>query len=244
MTVSGGAGTFDVRVSSVRIGVIGGTGPAGAAVAVQLAGIGEEVVIGSRSPERAADAVAALAARWPKRDLALVAGDNADAAAADMVIVATPWEGLLGTVADLSDALEGKLVISMVNALTRWGKQMIPLTVPTGSVTTALTLALRASRVVGAFHHMPAEPWSDLDHELEADVLVCADKRADAREVIGLVDRLPGLRGVDAGGLGSALAIEALTPVLIGINIRYKSHTAVRLTGLAERPGGAGASPK
>jgi NADPH-dependent F420 reductase len=218
----------------VRIGVIGATGPAGQAVAVQFAGIGEEVVVGSRSAERAAEAVAALQERWAGRDLPLIAGDNAAAAAADLVVLATPWEGVLSTVADVKDALDGKIVISMVNALTRWGKQMVPLTVPTGSIAAALALALPGSRVVGAFHHLPAEPWADLDHPLDADVLICAEKRAAAREVAALVDRLPGLRGIDAGGLGNALAIEALTATLIGINIRYKAHAAVRLTGLGD----------
>ena len=130
--------------------------------------------------------------------------------------------------------LDGKIVVSMVNALTRWGSQMVPLTVPTGSVTAAVALALPASRVVGAFHHLPAGPWADLDHPLDADVLVCADERPDAREVVALIDRLPGLRGVDAGGLGSALAIEALTAALIEINRRYKTHAALRLTGLQD----------
>jgi hypothetical protein len=222
----------------MRIGVIGGTGPAGLAAAVQLAGIGEQVVLGSRSTERAAQAVADLRSTWPERDLDLVPGDNAAAAETDVVVVATPWEGALSTVTPLRDALEGKLVISMVNALTRWGSHMIPLTVPTGSVTAAIALALPRARVTGAFHHLPAEQWGDLEHPLDADVLVCAEKRADAREVVALVDRMPGLRGVDAGGLGSALAVEALTPVLIGINIRYKAHTAVRLSGLPrEHPG-------
>jgi NADPH-dependent F420 reductase len=218
----------------VRIGVIGGTGPAGQAVAVQFAGIGDEVVVGSRSHERAAETVAALLGRWKGRDLSLTAGNNAHAAAAEVVVLATPWEGVLSTVSEIDHALEGKIVISMVNALTRWGKQMVPLTVPTGSIAAALALALPSSRVVGAFHHLPAEPWADLDHPLHADVLICADKRADAREVAALVDRLPGLRGIDAGGLGNALAIEALTATLIGINIRYKAHAAIRLTGLSK----------
>ncbi len=191
-------------------------------------------MVGSRSQERAAETVEALLGRWPGRGLALVPGDNATAAAADLVVVATPWEGVLSTVADVQAALEGKIVISMVNALTRWGRGMIPLTVPTGSIAAALALALPASRVVGAFHHLPAEPWADLDHPLDADVLICAEKRADAREVAALVDRLPGLRGIDAGGLANALAIEALTATLIGINIRYKSHAAIRLTGLSK----------
>ena len=214
--------------------MIGATGPAGQAVALQLAGIGEEIVVGSRSHERAAETVADLLGRWPGRDLNLTAGTNAVAAAADLVVLATPWEGVLSTVAEVQALLGGKIVVSMVNALTRWGRQMIPLTVPTGSVTVAVALALPASRVVGAFHHLPAGPWADLDHPLDADVMVCAEQRPDAREVVALVDRLPGLRGVDAGGLGSALAIEALTAALLGINLRYKTHAALRLTGLPD----------
>ncbi|MGH9021111.1 MAG: NADPH-dependent F420 reductase, partial [Acidimicrobiales bacterium] len=164
-------------------------------------------------------------------------GDNATAAGADLVIVATPWEGVLSTVGAAREALAGKVVVSMANALTRWGQEMVPLLPPTGSVTLAVARALPGSRVVGAFHHLPAGPWADLDHPLEADVLVCSDDRQAASEVVGLVDRLPGLRGVDAGGLASALAIEALTPALLEVNRRHKTHVAIRLTGLPVQAG-------
>lgn len=219
----------------VNIGVIGGTGPAGQAVASQLSAIGHHVVVGSRSAERAGEIVEGLHRRWPDRDLPLAGDDNAAAAEAEAVVVATPWEGVLTTVGELAGALEGKLVVSMVNALTRWGKGMVPLLPPTGSVTAAVALALPGARVVGAFHHLPAGPWADLDHPLDADVLVCSDSRPAAREVVGLVDALPGLRGIDAGGLGSALAIEAMTATLVEVNRRYKTHAAVKLTGLDER---------
>jgi NADPH-dependent F420 reductase len=122
----------------------------------------------------------------------------------------------------------------MANALTRWGKDMVPLLPPTGSVTVAVARALPRSRLVGAFHHLPAGAWADLDHPLDADVMVCSDDRAAARQVVRLINRLPGLRGVDAGRLSSALAIEALTPALLEINRRYKTHAAVRITGLPE----------
>jgi len=135
----------------------------------------------------------------------------------------------------LEGQLAGKIVVSMANALTKWGKNMVPLLPPTGSVAVAVARALPASRVVGAFHHLPAGPWSDLDHQLDADVLVCGDDREATSEVVGLVDRLPGLRGVDAGGLASALAIEALTAALLEVNRRYKTHAAIRLTGLPAR---------
>ncbi len=204
---------------------------------MQFAGIGIEVVVGSRALERAEETVAALKERWSGRDLPLVAGENDAAADADIVVVATPWDGVLATLAPLEDALAGKIVISMANALTRWGKEMVPLLPPTGSVTVAVARALPRSRVVGAFHHLPAGPWSDLDHALDAGVMVCSDDRDAQREVVALVDRLPGLRGVETGGLGSSLAIEALTPALLEVNRRYKTHAAVRITGLPDREG-------
>ena len=223
------------KSAQVIIGVLGGTGPAGQAVAVQFAGIGIEVVVGSRALERAEEIVGSLKERWSGRDLPLVPGANETAAAADLVVVATPWEGVLATVAPLADTLAGKIVVSMANALTRWGTEMVPLMPPTGSVTVAVARALPASRVVGAFHHLPAGPWGDLEHPMDADVMVCSDDRAARQEVAALIDRLPGLRGVESGALGSALAIEALTPALLEVNRRYKTHAAIRLTGLPER---------
>jgi NADPH-dependent F420 reductase len=216
---------------------MGCTGPAGQALAVQLAGIGIEVIVGSRAEERAADTVAELCEKWSGRNLPLRPGINDAAAAADLVVVATPWEGVLTTVAAAEERLAGKIVISMANALTRLGKEMVPLLPPTGSVTVAVARALPRSRVVGAFHHLPAGPWGDLDHPLDADVMVCSDDRTATNEVVGLIDRLPGLRGVDCGSLSSALAIEALTPALLEVNRRYKTHAAVRIIGLPDRRG-------
>lgn len=217
--------------------MLGATGPAGQAVAVQFAGIGIEVVVGSRALDRAEETVKALEERWPGRDLPLVPGENEAAAEADLVVVATPWDGVLSTLQPLEPALAGKIVISMANALTRWGKEMVPLLPPTGSVTIAVARALPRSRVVGAFHHLPAGPWSDLEHPLDADVMVCSDDREAQKEVVELIDRLPGLRGVQTGGLGSSLAIEALTPALLEINRRYKTHAAIRVTGLPGQEG-------
>lgn len=216
----------------MRIGVIGGTGPAGQAVAVRLAAAGLAVTIGSRSAERAKETVVNLQRRWAGRDLALSAGENAAAANEDVVVLATPWEGVPSTVAGLRGPLGGRIVVSMVNALTRWGDQLVPLVPATGSVTAAVAVALPDARVVGAFHHLPAGPLADLERVVEADVLVCGDDRQAVGQVNELIDRVPGLRGVDAGGLGSALAIEALTPALLEVNRRYKVHASLRLSGL------------
>jgi NADPH-dependent F420 reductase len=224
----------------VEIGVLGATGPAGQAVAVQFAGVGHQVLVGSRALERAEETVSELQERWQGRDLRLVPADNDTAAGAQLVVVATPWEGVISTVSALESTLAGKIVITMANALTRWGKEMVPLLPPTGSVTVAVARFLPQSRVVGAFHHLPAGPWGDLDHALQADVMVCSDDREATAEVIALIDALPGLRGVDSGGLSSALAIEALTPALLEVNRRYKTHAAIRITGLPDRGEPAG----
>jgi len=139
----------------------------------------------------------------------------------------------VSTVKDLAPALSGKVVISMVNAMARWGDRFVPLLPPTGSVAVAVARALPYSRVAGAFHHLPAGPMGDPSHLLEADVMVCSDDRSTTDTVIELVNRVPGLRGVDVGGLGSAMAVEALTAALVEVNRRYKGHASLRVTGIA-----------
>lgn len=219
----------------MRVGVLGATGPAGSSLAARLASVGVEVVVGSRVEEKAAAVVDELTKRWDGRgDLSatLSPGTNRDAAAADLVVVATPWEGAVSTVKDLSAELAGKTVVSMVNAMTRWGDRFVPLLPPTGSVAVAIAGAIPESRVAGAFHHLPAGPLGDPDHELSADVMVFSDRRPVTNEVIELVNRIRGLRGVDVGGLGSAMAVEGLTAALVEVNRRYKTHASLKVTGI------------
>ncbi|MGH9104437.1 MAG: NADPH-dependent F420 reductase [Acidimicrobiales bacterium] len=214
------------------MGILGGTGPAGSAVAARFAAAGVEVVVGSRSEDKARGVVEELRRRWAGRDLPLVAGANKAAATAELVVVATPWEAAVPTAQELAGELSGKIVVSMVNAMTRWGKRFAPLLLPTGSVAVALARALPASRVVGAFHHLPSGPLGDLDLEVRADVMVFSDERAATDEVIALIGRVPGLRGVDVGGLASGLAVEALTAALVEVNRRYKTQASLRVTGI------------
>ena len=72
----------------------------------------------------------------------------------------------------------------------------------------------------------------DLDAQLDEDILICGDRKADKRVVADLVARIDGLRPVDAGRLEQARIVESLTALLIGVNARYKTHAGVRITGL------------
>jgi 8-hydroxy-5-deazaflavin:NADPH oxidoreductase len=216
----------------VHVGILGGTGPAGRGLAVRLADADIRVTIGSRDAERAAKVAGDVAARWPDSDLALQGSDNAGAAAADLVIVATPWDSAIQTVRSLREPLKGKVVVSMANALVKEGREMLALVPPRGSVAAAAQAAVPDSLVAAAFHHLPASEMENLESGLEADVLVCSDHREATLATMGLIELMPGLRPLDAGSLSQAAAIEAFTAVCITLNIRHKAHSTLRIAGL------------
>jgi NADPH-dependent F420 reductase len=229
----------------MRIGILGGTGPAGSALAARLASVGFEVVVGSRSKYRAMEKVDELLAQWPDRRLRIDAGDNEMAAAGDVVVLATPWDGATQTAVSVADQLEGKVVISMANALTRIGKEFQPLVPPRGSVAASVQAAVPQCMLAAAFHHVPAKELGDLDHPILSDVLICSDHQLATDCTSDIVSKIPDMRPLDAGELSLATPIESFTAVLLQLNVRYRTRVAVTFTGLdSVVPGGgsAGAS--
>jgi NADPH-dependent F420 reductase len=87
-------------------------------------------------------------------------------------------------------------------------------------------------RVVSALHTISATILKDLDHQLDEDILVCGNRKADKQVAIELIERIDGLRCVDCGPLENSRTTESLTALLIGINVRYKTHAGIRITGL------------
>ncbi len=216
----------------MHVGILGGTGPAGRGVAVRLAESGASVTIGSRDAERAAGVAGGLVERWPDLRLDVTGADNAGAAEAEVVVVATPWDSALATVRSVRQALAGKVVVSMANALVKDGREMLALVPPRGSVAAAVQAALPGSMVAAAFHHLPASEMEDLESGLEADVLVCSDHEEATLSTSGLVGRMRGLRPLDAGSLNQAAAIEAFTAVCITMNMRHRVHSTLRIAGI------------
>ena len=216
----------------MHIGIIGGTGPAGRGLAVRSAAAGHQVIIGSRDADRAAGVASELVAAHPDKALAISGEANELAAAAELVVIATPWEGAVATAKALRSQLEGKVVVSMVNALMKEGREMLPLYPPRGSMAGQIAAALPGARLAAAFHHLPAKDMEDLGSGLEADVLVCGDVDEARAATIQLIDSISGLRGIDAGSLAQASPVEAFTAVCISINIRHKAHSTLRLAGI------------
>ncbi|MFM7686895.1 MAG: NADPH-dependent F420 reductase [Actinomycetota bacterium] len=220
----------------MRIGILGGTGPAGSALAARLASIGYDVVIGSRSKYRAMEARDSQVEKWPKLAPRLGFGDNAAAAACDVVVIATPWDSAATTAQENEEALAGKVVVSMANALVRVGHEFQPLVPPRGSVAAHVQAAVPRCRVVAAFHHLPATELGHIGEPIDSDVLICADDPEAVRTISEIVTHIPGCRPLDAGELSNATAIEAFTAVLLQLNVRYKTRVAPKLTGIRRDP--------
>jgi NADPH-dependent F420 reductase len=95
-------------------------------------------------------------------------------------------------------------------------------------------MAPEGVRVVSTLHTVSAANLNDLDRELDEDIPIAGDKRDDKRRVAELIARIPGLRPVNAGLLEGARMIEGLTPMLIAVNSRYKTHAGIKFTGLPD----------
>lgn len=186
-------------VSGLVVGVLGGTGPQGKGLAYRLARAGQKVIIGSRAAERAESAAEELGH-------GVEGADNAECARrSDIVIVAVPWEGHGKTLESLREELAGKLVVDCVNPLGFDKKGAYALKPEEGSAAEQAAALLPDSRVTAAFHHLSAVLLEDPEiDEIDTDVMVLGEVRADVEIVQALAGRIPGMRGIFAGRLRNA----------------------------------------
>jgi NADPH-dependent F420 reductase len=224
-----------------HVAIIGASGALGFGLALRLARTGVTVAIGSREGPRAAET--AERARELVPDGSFTAHENASAVRAagamGIVILSVPFRNQSETLADLKDALSpGQLLIDATVPLAAAvsGKATRMLGVWQGSAAQqALEMAPEGVAVVSALHTVSAASLRDLDEQLDQDVLVCGDSRAEKRRAASLIERIEGLRCVDCGKLEMARTTESLTALLIAVNARYKTHAGISLTGLPEQ---------
>ena len=212
--------------------IIGGTGALGFGLGLRLARAGVPVVIGSRDAGRAEEAAARIG------DEADGAENKAAAGRGPIVLLCVPFRAQSENLTNLKEALEpGQILVDATVPLAAAvsGKATRLLGVPQGSAAQqAQEMVPDGVAVVSAFHTVSAPVLGDLDHELDEDILVAGDSREAKRRVADLVRRIPGLRPVDCGRLEVARLIESLTPLLISVNVRNKTHAGIRVTGLEE----------
>jgi NADPH-dependent F420 reductase len=223
----------------MKIAIFGGTGDLGRGLAICFAAAGHEIIVGSRSQERADQAADGLREALPTGTF--VPMDNVAAAeAAELAVVSIPWEGIEQTIPPMAAALSGKVVITVANAL-KFGKSGAIAVqgddLPAGAPSCAHAIQDLApdAKVVVAYNNLPAAALQ-ARHHLGADVLVCGKSREAREAVIELTKDLPGARGLDAGPLANALIIEGMTALVINMNKRYGGEASLQITGLENAP--------
>ena len=215
--------------------IVGGTGALGFGLAVRFGKADVPVVIGSRDSGRAEEA--AERARGAVPGGSFRGAQNAEAVrASDVVILSVPFRNQSENLTNLKGALtEGQLLVDATVPLAAAvsGKATRTLGVWQGSAAQqAQEMAPAGVRVVSAFHTVGAAHLSDLDYQLDEDILICGDRAEDKAELAALIDRIDGLRPVDCGPLEMARIAEQLTALIISINVRNKARAGIKITGL------------
>jgi NADPH-dependent F420 reductase len=216
----------------VKIGIVGGTGREGRGLAVRWARAGHEVRIGSRQAEKGTAKAIELAR---EHSVTLQGGDNLSACRhGDLIVVTVPYSAHQSTFDSIKDAVSGKIVVDITVPLRPPKVRTVHLPEGQAAALEARALLPEGTRLVAALHHISSEHLGDPNHAIDCDVLVCGDDEDARAAVISVISDL-GLRGIDAGVLKNAIALESLTPVLLHINRRYKSvGSGIRITGIPE----------
>lgn len=222
-------------MASRPIAVLGGTGAEGFGLALRWAQAGETVIIGSRDAQRAQDAAANI--KEKVGSVAQVSGMENVAAcvASDLLVMTVPFEGHAALLKHIKPVLRAGTVLvdaTVPLAAAVGGRASRTLGVWQGSAAQeAAELVPKGVAVVAAFQNAGAEMLNS-DGPVDCDVIVCGDDPEANKLVRGLSAKIPGVRALDGGKLENARILEQITALLVGLNIRHKGHSGIRITGL------------
>jgi NADPH-dependent F420 reductase len=223
----------------MKISVLGGTGDQGLGIVIRFVQQGEEVIIGSRKAEKAEAAVDKVKELLKKDDIPKLSGmSNEDAAAkGDILILTVPLAAQMGTLKSVKDFVGDKILIDATVPLDTvvGGGPMRYVDLWQGSAAerTAEILKGTGVKVISAFNNISNSHLMNFEEEIDCDCLVSGDDGEAKKIAIELIDKIPGVKCIDCGPLERARIVEKITPLLIGLNIKYKSHYGgLRITGL------------
>ncbi|MEZ4287834.1 MAG: NADPH-dependent F420 reductase [Polyangiales bacterium] len=216
----------------MKIGIVGGTGREGQGLAIRWAKAGHDVMIGSRDATRGAEKATEFNKEF---GVSLKGGDNAQACAhGEVILVAVPYAAHASTFESIRGDVRDKIVIDITVPLKPPNVRSVNLPDGNSAALEAAKILGEETKLVAALHHISSEHLGDPEHNFDCDVLVCGNDKEARETVIEIVGDL-GLRGIDAGVLKNAVALESLTPVLLHINKKYgSSGSGIRITGLPE----------
>lgn len=213
----------------MRIAIVGGTGKEGSGLAVRWAQAGVDVVIGSRDEAKARQVSEELNRLHKGNPITGKANAAAAADAERLVVLTVPYSAHKNTLNDVKPALAGKILVDVTVPLDPQNPRRVIMP-PEGSATEeAMALLGEPVKVVAALQNVSSGSLGDFSHPIHCDILVCGKDKEAKQETIALLEKL-GVKAYDAGGEQSARAVEAMTAVLIGLNIRYKlKHAGLKI---------------
>lgn len=222
--------------NSDAVAILGGTGALGFGLAKRLAAAGMTVVIGSRDASRAAEAADRLRADVPDANVSGLSNQDAVGAVGRLVVLAVPLSSQVDTLKSVTENwTEGQILLDTTvplgPAVGGRPTQIIGLWAGSAAQQAAANVPAGVT-VVSGLHTLDAASLGDLSKELSQSTLICGDRKADKEFVGELLGRVDGLHVVDAGRLEASRLVEGITPILIGINIRYKTHAGISITGV------------
>ena len=217
----------------MKLSIIGGTGPQGKGLALRFAKAGYEVALGSRDKTRATETADSLSSKNPKLVGSITGLSNSDAIAFTdkFVIFSVPWTGHNDTLNDIKELLVGKILVDIVVPLEEGNPRKVAMP-PEGSATEAAQAILGPDiPVVGALHNVSANTLNHLEKKINCDILVCGNNLDARLATIELLKNLD-VEAYNAGDATSARCLEAITPILIRINMSKAvpfSHAGIKI---------------
>ncbi len=218
----------------MRIALLGGTGGQGFGLALRFCKAGMDVIIGSRSTERALEAAKNVRTTLGS-DIKVEGMLNEEAAkVADVVLLTVPLIGLMPILKAIANDVNGKVVVSTVVPLeTEIGGAPRPIRLWSGSVAELVAERLKNSKIVAAFHNISADALNELEKSVECDVIVCSDHEDAKQLIMQLSEKIEGVRAIDGGPLRNSRYVEELTALLIFLDKRYSvKFSGLRFTGI------------
>jgi NADPH-dependent F420 reductase len=226
-----------LRPVAEPIPIIGATGALGWGLAMRLASAGQSVAIGSRSVDRAQEAAGRVREAVADADIEGLVNEDA-AQRGPIVFLTVPFRAQSENLNNLREVLRPEQILvdcTVPTAAAVGGKATRTLGVWQGSAAQqAQEMVPDGVTVIGALHTVGAQALGDPAAQLDEDILICGDRKADKARVARIIELIPGLRAVNAGALETARIVEQLTSLLISVNARYKTQAGIRVTGLGE----------
>lgn len=214
----------------MAIVIVGGTGNLGFGIGYRLAMAGEDIVIGSRQQEKAQEAADRMNEMTGKGNASGLANENA-VQAGDIVILAVPSAGRLGTLDTIKPYMAGKII---VDATIPLAFQPLRHETPAEGSNAEQTKAILGEdvKVTAGFHTVSAAMLENPEKEVHGDTIILGEDAESRAAIVALAEKI-GLRAFDGGSLLHARTVEGLTPMIIGMNKRYKrGHIGISLTGI------------